>query len=93
MASLSYKAGPATAPYRWASVSVRQGRSQGRFFVPLASACEAQVGICLRAAPLALLLPGSAEFGFAGVQVPLLGSWLSVRLPHWLFLQSGGCRT
>lgn len=55
---------------------MHRGRSQGRFCAPVASACEAQVGICLGAAPLALPPPGTG--GPAGVRVPLLGRGLCV---------------
>lgn len=51
MASVSSEAGPATAPYRWAYVSVRHGRSQGSFVMPWTlCTCRSHHGeVCPRA--------------------------------------------
>lgn len=84
------KAGPATAPHRWPR-SLCQGRSQGRVFVLLASACEAQVAICLPAAPLALPLPGRRGVWICwrpGAPAGLVA--VRVRLPPWLCFSRAG---
>lgn len=82
---------PCHCPAQVASVSVCQGRSQGRVFVPLASACEAQVVICLPAAPLALPLPGRRGVWICwcpGAPARLVA--VCVRLPPWLCFSRAG---